>query len=90
MHSRIGKMTMPSRSSRAPFHMLICSSVGSLGNETKDCGAKLRLGVDAIACVIPCGRMGKEEKGQEESGGRVVVVKGETVDRKTRVMPSKA
>lgn len=73
MHSRIGKMTLPSRPSRASFHMLICSSVGSLGNETNDCGAKSRFCVDAIACVIPCGRMGKEEKGQEESGGRVVV-----------------
>jgi hypothetical protein len=73
MHSRIGKMTLPSRSSRANFHMLLCSSVGSLGNKTKDCGAISRLCVDAIACIMLCGRMGKEEKGEEESGGRVVV-----------------
>jgi hypothetical protein len=47
--------------------------VSSLGNEIKDYRAKLKLSVDAITCIIPYSCMGKEEKGQEESSGRVIV-----------------
>jgi len=71
-------MTLPSRSSRATFHMLICSSVGSLENKTNDCGVKSRLCVDAIAYVTTVWSYGKGRKGTGgECGGVVVFITGD-------------